>query len=122
MPERRSRGALEAEVLDVLWSADAALTPAEVQAALGRPLAYTTVLTILQRLHIKGQLTREVRGRGHAYRPVLSRLDAAATRMEGALADVGDRKAVLSRFVAKLRPADVAALRDVLTVEPGRDR
>jgi BlaI family transcriptional regulator, penicillinase repressor len=36
-----------------------------------RPLAYTTVETLLQRLAQKGVLTREKRGRRHLYRPLL---------------------------------------------------
>ena len=116
MIERGARGSLEAEVTDVLWSADGGLTPGEVQAALSRTLAYTTVLTILQRLHGKGQVTREVRGRGHAYFPVMGRVEVAAARMEGALTAAGDRKEALSRFVAALPPDDIAALRAALSV------
>ncbi len=122
MTARSARGSLEAEVLTVLWSVDVASTPAEVQAAIGRPLAYTTVLTILQRLHTKGHLTREQRGRGHAYRPIQNRVEVAASLMQGALAEAGDREAALSCFVATLRPADVAALRSLIDAGAHEDR
>jgi predicted transcriptional regulator len=36
------------------------------------PLAYTTVMTVLSRLHEKGHVTRERRGRGYAYTPAFS--------------------------------------------------
>ncbi len=37
-----------------------------------RPLAYTTVLTIMGRLAGKGIVDREKRGRAHLYRPVVA--------------------------------------------------
>jgi len=65
--------ALELEVLKVLWAGGDDLTVAEVQEAMKpyRPLAYTTVLTLLERLYRKGQVTRRKQGRGYAYRPLL---------------------------------------------------
>ena len=51
---RRQAGSLEQEVMAVLWASDQALTPGEVQQGLGADLAYTTVMTILTRLHGKG--------------------------------------------------------------------
>jgi len=50
MGPRRPLGALEAEILEVLWHSDRALTPAEVLDALDADLAYTTVMTVLGRL------------------------------------------------------------------------
>jgi BlaI family transcriptional regulator, penicillinase repressor len=78
--------ALELEVLKVLWADDGELSVAEVQEAmkLYRPLAYTTVLTLLERLYRKGQVSRRKQGRGFSYRPVLARdaaLDLALDRL-----------------------------------------
>jgi BlaI family transcriptional regulator, penicillinase repressor len=58
--------------MKVLWSRGQG-TVHEVRAELfpRRPLAYTTVETLLQRLAGKGVLTREKRGRRHLYRPRL---------------------------------------------------
>ena len=53
VPRRRS-GELEGEVLAALWASAEPLVPAEVQDAVGGGLAYTTVMTILVRLHEKG--------------------------------------------------------------------
>lgn len=64
---RRPKHGLEAEVLACLAAADGPLTVGEVQAQLGRDLAYTTVLTALTRLHDKGALRRSERGRAYAY-------------------------------------------------------
>ena len=37
-----------------------------------RPLAYTTVMTVMDRLARKGIVEREKRGRAHVYRPLVS--------------------------------------------------
>jgi hypothetical protein len=50
---RRAPGILESEVMGVLWARGEPLTATEVQSALGGDLAYTTVQTILIRLHEK---------------------------------------------------------------------
>lgn len=78
--------ALELEVLKVLWAGEDELTVAETRQALKpyRPLAYTTVLTLLERLYRKGQVSRRKQGRGYAYRPLLARdvaLDLALDRL-----------------------------------------
>jgi predicted transcriptional regulator len=77
---------LELEALKVLWDADEELTVAGVQEAMKphRALAYTTVLTLLERLYRKGHVTRRKQGRGYAYRPLLDRdaaLDLALDRL-----------------------------------------
>jgi len=60
---RRRRGVLEQQVLARLAMADGPLSPAEVQAALGGELAYTTVMTTLARLYGKRALNRVLDGR-----------------------------------------------------------
>ncbi|MGH8986661.1 MAG: BlaI/MecI/CopY family transcriptional regulator [Acidimicrobiia bacterium] len=109
-------GELEAKVMDVLWSADDWLTPADVHRRLSRrrSLAYTTVMTVLVRLNEKGVVTRRRDGRAYAYRPVQTRDEDAATRMREILAAAGDRSAALSRFLASLSPGERAQLRRLL--------
>ena len=114
MAERRPMGALEAEVLDVLWHADGPVTPADVRAAMGTDLAYTTVMTILVRLWEKGLADRTKQGRAYAYAAVVSESDLAATRMRAALAGASDRTATMSRFVDGLDKREAAALRALL--------
>ena len=65
---------LELEVMKVLWTAGES-SVAEVQAALNgfKPLAYTTVMTLLDRLARKGAVSRRKQGRGFRYTPVFSR-------------------------------------------------
>ncbi|MDR7274417.1 BlaI/MecI/CopY family transcriptional regulator [Catenuloplanes atrovinosus] len=114
---RRAPGALEAEVMAALWAAERALTPAEVQAALGSTLAYNTVLTILGRLHDKGRLVRRPAGRGHVYWPAKDEAAFAAETMRATLTGRPDRERVLQQFAATLDDADAAALRAFLEAD-----
>jgi predicted transcriptional regulator len=118
---RRAPGSLESEVMGVLWTQPEALTAADVQAALGGNLAYTTVQTILIRLLDKGLVKRRKAGRGHEYWPAQDAATAAAERMREALAGRADRRAVLREFAVSLDEADAAALRTLLS-EVRRDR
>ena len=111
---RRPRGALEAAVLDSLWSSGRAMTASEVQDALGGELAYTTVLTILARLHEKGALGRHRDGRAHRYAPVSDDAGLAALRMRRVLDQRPDRDTVLARFVDDLSDDDEQHLRRLL--------
>lgn len=82
---RRLLPPLELEVMKVLWERGET-NVREVQVALqpDRPLAYTTVMTLLERLHRKGAVTRRKQGRGFHYRPMLEReaaLDLALNRL-----------------------------------------
>lgn len=60
-------GSLEQEVLDVLTDSKDPLKPAEVLEKLKKDLAYTTVLTMLQRLYKKGLIDREQKKNAYAY-------------------------------------------------------
>ena len=116
MSDRRRRGSLETEILAALWSAEGALTPEEVRSSLAEPLAYTTVQTVLVRLHEKGAVERRLKGRAYAYSPLLDEKDLAARRMRTLLESESDLDGVLSRFVAALDQDQAAALRRVLRI------
>lgn len=115
MTARRPMGSLEAGVLEQLWHAQGALTPADVQQRLGSDLAYTTVMTILTRLWKKDLVSRERVGRAYAYSPALTEAEYFAERMQDELDRTPDRHAVLSRFVDTLSDKDAAVLRQVLS-------
>ena len=68
-PQELSR--LELECMKAIWLRRAQ-TVSEVQESLLRPLAYTTVLTILDRLSRKGAVTRVKQGKAYVYTPSLS--------------------------------------------------
>ncbi len=119
---RRAAGELEGAVLGVLHAAGEPLSPGTVRERLGDGLAYTTVVTILSRLHAKGVLERARAGRAYLYAPVADEPGLAARRMATVLAAEPDREAVLARFVSGLSESDEQMLRRMLgTEETGRD-
>ena len=65
-------GPLELEVMDVLWNCGAC-NVREVVDQMQRELAYTTVMTTLDRLYKKGLLGREMDERAFVYSPKLTR-------------------------------------------------
>ena len=109
-------GELEGMIMSVLWDNKGWLTPGEVQGLIAgpRPLAYTTVMTILVRLLAKGRVERQRDGRAYAYRAVSSREEEAATRMGQILGHVDDRPTALAHFVDTLNDSDRAQLRRML--------
>lgn len=102
-----SLGALETTVLEALSRAAQALSVRDVLARLPRKaeLAYTTVLTVLDRLHDKGVVRREKRGRAFFYEPVVTsdqwRGERAAKLLAGRVAgrDAPPSRAVLLAFL-----------------------
>ncbi len=111
---RRPDGALERDVMKVLWRAAEPLTPAEVLEQLDVDLAYTTVMTVLGRLHDKDRAHREVRGRAFAYSAAVSESELAAQQMNAVLSSATDRVGALGGFVGVLSKGDRAALRRLL--------
>ena len=77
--ERRAFGELEGQVLAARWAADRPLVPAEALDAVGGDLAYTTVMTILVRLHDKGLIERLLDGLSADDEDLLRALLAKAT-------------------------------------------
>jgi len=119
---KRANGVREAEILGLLQRAGGALTPGEVTEHLGNELTYSSVVTILTRMHTKGLLTRTSRGRAYAYAPVTDDAGFAARRMSTVLEERPDREAVLARFADSLSDTDADLLRQLLDPEPDTDR
>lgn len=111
---KRPDGALEHEVLNILWDAETALLTSEVRDRLADDLAYTSVATILTRLVAKGLLTRVPSGRGFAFQAVVNESQLTARRINDVLASTSDRRAALAGFVGGLSSRDVKALRALL--------
>ena len=86
----------------------------EVAQTLNADLAYTTVMTLLGRLHDKGLVTRRHQGRGYAYRPRVSQSQYQARMMSSALRRDVDIPEVLLHFIDDLTPAEQATLRELL--------
>lgn len=108
-----TRGELEKRVMEVLWQADAPQSVADVHAELNleRELAYTTVMTVLDRLAKKHRVTRTMAGRAWQYVPSTPRATYVASRMLASLSELSpeDRAEALRQFFVVL-PADDRAL------------
>lgn len=115
---RRAPGELESEVLAALWAAGEPIGAGTVREQVAGEPAYTTVLTILTRLHDKGLVVRTRAGRGHLYAPVRDEAGHAAAGMRELLEHGGDRAAVLARFVSELPAEDERLLEQLLRGQP----
>lgn len=111
---RRGRGSLEREVVAALAGSAAPLSPGQVRELMGSDLAYTTVMTLLTRLAVKGLVVRTRVGRGYVYGAVLDAAEITAQRMRRLLDTGGDRAAVLTRFVDGLSDDDERLLAELL--------
>jgi predicted transcriptional regulator len=74
-------GTLEIRVLEALWARDGAQSVRDLQPHFAG-IAYTTLMTTLDRLHRKGVLAREKAGRAFVYRPRATR-DALVAGLAG---------------------------------------
>ncbi|WP_265442855.1 BlaI/MecI/CopY family transcriptional regulator [Flexivirga meconopsidis] len=122
-----SLGELESAVMDQLWQLpdDGSLSVREVQERLaGRDLAYTTVMTVLDRLAKKQLVDRERVGRAWHYRPVASREQLTADTLHAGLESLtpDDRRAVLLHFLEDASAEDRDALRAGLEEVERRNR
>jgi len=96
-------GELEQAVMDILWNRRESLSVRDVHELLARDrdLAYTTVMTVLDRLAKKGFVVRNLDGRAWSYRPASSRAAQIASEMQDLLGRLSaeERQEVLARIV-----------------------
>jgi predicted transcriptional regulator len=107
------------EILRVLWQRSEA-TVVDIQQALraARPLAATTIATLLSRLEKRGLVAYRTEGRQYVYRAVLQERDA----QQHALVEVtqglfaGDVATMVSQLLSshELRPGDLARVRELI--------
>lgn len=102
---------LELECLAALWRLERAPVAA-VHAQLaerGRPLAYTTVLTVLERLLRKQVVERQRQGRAYTYTPVVSREQMRERAIVRLVQNYFDSRQELRQYLsAASSPPDVA--------------
>ncbi len=112
----REFGQLESAIMDVIWSQDRPYLVREVRERLhyGRPVAYTTVMTVMTILHGKGVLRREKHGRAWRYWPAERREDHDARLMAEILRSGGDHLLTLHRFLARVSDEEMDAIRNGL--------
>ena len=125
----RQLGELEAAIMDRLWEWGRPALVREVVEDLrsDRPLAYTTVMTVMENLHRKGWLRRDRDGRAWRYEPAGSRSGYTAALMSDALATSSDRRTALRHFALQMSPHDAELLQQALDqarpqAEPGGDK
>ena len=125
-PDEKFLGPLESAVMDRLWKRGQA-TVREIVDDLGktRSLAYTTVMTIMTRLHTKGLLQRDRDGKTYVYRPAFTRAQhrerLSRELVRGLVSEFGD--VALAHFAAELdgvADGHRAALRRIAAKEGGR--
>jgi predicted transcriptional regulator len=110
-------GPLESEALELIWDSGGWCTPGEVHKVLSarRPIAYTTVMTVMANLWKKQLLERRRDGRAFAYLPTQSREERAAAFMADTLEAVANRPMVLANFLSRLGTAERTQLRRILS-------
>jgi predicted transcriptional regulator len=84
--------------MKVLWERPG--TVAQVRESLPRPLAYTTVMTVLERMIAKGVVARRKKGRSYVYSPVLDLESARSQAVQHLLTNLfGGDADTLMRYV-----------------------
>ncbi len=116
MPKLRGElGPLERTVMDHIWEQGADVTVRDVlESAAGGRLAYTTVMTILDRLWRKGFLRRSRVGRAYVYRVKRTEQEYLAGLLDGVLAGAADRQSVLLGFMRGIGQEDLVELRGMI--------
>jgi predicted transcriptional regulator len=110
-PLRVALGNLEREVMDTVWQVGNG-TVKDVQGRLPRAVAYTTVMTTLDRLFKKGYVNRERVGRAFVYRAVRSREQTQAALASGIMSGLfsgNSAMPLLSNLVDAVGSQDGAA-------------
>ena len=110
-------GGLESKVMDVLWDSSSPLSVREVHDALSASadLAYTTVMTVLDRLAKKNLLARERDGKAWLYRPASTREELLISEIHLALRHPAiDRLAVVTAVAEELSTAERTHLTSLL--------
>ena len=112
-------GPLEVQVLEAIWREGGATTVKDLHKGFPQ-VAYTTLMTTVERLHKKGVLCRAKTGRAYVYEPRFARheleMRLAARSVEGFLAAARGRGAIellLSCFVDAVSERDRLLLNDL---------
>jgi predicted transcriptional regulator len=116
----RQLGDLEAAVMDRVWKRARPVLVRDILEDLNteRPLAYTTVMTVMDKLHRKGWLRRESQGRAYVYEAVASRESHTARLMRDAWATSDNQAAAFVHFLEQLSEEEAKALRAALEICP----
>ena len=119
----RVLGELEAQVMRKIWARQGPVTVRDVVGDLqqDRPIAYTTVMTVMDNLRKKGWLRRQAEGRAYRYEPAVSGEEYSAGVMRQALAASTDRAGTLMHFLGDLSAEEAGALAEAYQRLTGTD-
>src|SRR5699024_2048394 len=106
-------GALEAQVMDVLWD-HGPCTVRDVIGHLGNDLAYPTIATVLSNLQRKALVTSQKVKRSTRYAARIGREEQVATISTRAPGPGRDRAASMLHFIENISDDDLELLRDRL--------
>ena len=113
LTESTRLGPLESRLLELLWTRRRAATVRELQRACPT-LAYTTIMTTLDRLYRKRLLLRHRSGRAFTYQPRCTRDELLSELVSGHLAELLGASqgsgVILSTLVRTVRDTDAALL------------
>ena len=108
-------GPLERAVMEVVWDQDDEVSVRDVvESKVGRGHAYTTVMTVLDRLWRKGYLARRKDGRAYRYRAKRSREQHVEALVKQVLVTQGDRQSAILGFVRSANESDLAEIRKAM--------
>jgi predicted transcriptional regulator len=109
-------GPLEKTIMEFVWQRpDTEVTVRDVlESRVGRDHAYTTLMTVLDRLWRKGFVARRRAGRAYFYRAKRSREQYLDGLVREVLARAGDRQSALLGFARAADADDLLALREVI--------
>jgi predicted transcriptional regulator len=112
----REFGQLESAIMDVTWAGTRPYSVREVRERMeyGRPVAYTTVMTVMGILHGKGVLHREKQGRAWRYWPAESKAEHDARLMAEVLRSGLDHRLTFRRFLERVSDDEMASLQDAV--------
>ncbi|WP_229843583.1 BlaI/MecI/CopY family transcriptional regulator [Streptomyces chryseus] len=114
----RQLGELEDVVMTRVWQWNRPVTVREVLEDLQkeRSIAYTTVMTVMDNLHQKGWVRREVEGRAYRYTAVSTRAAYSAALMNEAWSTSDNPAAALVAFFGMMSAEQRDALEDAMRV------
>jgi predicted transcriptional regulator len=109
----REFGELESAIMDVIWDAERPYAVREVRERMDypRPVAYTTVMTVMDILHRKGVLRRDKHGRAWRYWPSEAREEHDARLMAEVLRSGGNHVVTMRRFIESVSDEEMESLR-----------
>lgn len=107
----------ELDVIAVLWDAGSA-TVSEVRVAVDDTLAYTTILSVLRGLELKGYIRHESEGKAHRFFPTIQPSDAEDRSLGRVLDKLyqGSRELLITRLVSekKLSRTELERIRAII--------